>query len=273
MEFFLGTHHPDWLGKTDVPLFVSRRALHKRKTFPRALGRWALDSGGFTELSLHGKWTVPTKRYVEEVRRFRDSVGQLAWASPCDWMCEPEMLRRTGKTVAEHQRLTVDNLLELRSLAPDLPFIPVLQGWTRGDYYDCVDLYEKAGIDLCSEPIVGIGTVCRRQNTLMAQTTIRMLSMDGIRLHGFGFKKQGLKACGDVLASADSMAWSSHGRREPPLPGHASRHKNCANCLEFALLWRSDLLEKLQSGRPYSDPQLSLYIEPQLTLALPGIVV
>jgi hypothetical protein len=34
--FYLGTHHPNWLRKTDVPLFISRRRLTGRKSLPRA---------------------------------------------------------------------------------------------------------------------------------------------------------------------------------------------------------------------------------------------
>lgn len=67
--FFLGTHHPNWLRKTDVPLFVSRRRLAGRTRLPRARGVWALDSGGFQELNLHGRWTVTPAHYVAEVRR------------------------------------------------------------------------------------------------------------------------------------------------------------------------------------------------------------
>jgi len=40
----------------------------------------------------------------------------------------------TGLSVAEHQAPTVANYLQLRDLALDLPFIPVLQGWTLADY-------------------------------------------------------------------------------------------------------------------------------------------
>ena len=128
MIFFLGIHEPAWMARTDVPLFVSRRRLVRRKTMPRARGRWALDSGGFTELSMHGRWTVPSAQYAAEVRRFRDEIGGLEWAAPQDWMCEPFITRKTGRTVAEHQRLTVANLLELRSIAPDLPWVHVGQG-------------------------------------------------------------------------------------------------------------------------------------------------
>ena len=51
MKFYLGTHQTGWLAKLDVPLFVSRRRLATLRKLPRAVGSWALDSGGFTELS------------------------------------------------------------------------------------------------------------------------------------------------------------------------------------------------------------------------------
>lgn len=56
-RFYLGTHRPAWLGQMDIPLFVSDHTLSQVKNLPRALGPWALDSGGFTELDMHGKWT------------------------------------------------------------------------------------------------------------------------------------------------------------------------------------------------------------------------
>jgi hypothetical protein len=38
----------------------------------------------------------------------------------------------------------------------------------------------------------------------------------------------------------DSMAWSLGARFNPPLRGHT--HKNCANCLEYALRWRAKVI-------------------------------
>jgi hypothetical protein len=162
-------------------------------------------------------------------------------------MCEADMLKRTGLSVAEHQRRTVENLLELRAVAPDLYFVPVLQGWTSGEYYDCVDAYQRAGINLFAEPVVGLGTVCRRQNTTSAALLVRGLVACGLRIHGFGFKATGLRAVGRLLESSDSLAWSYHARREPPLDAAcAAKHKNCANCHRFALLWRESLLGSLE---------------------------
>ena len=244
--FYLGTHKAHHLAIAGVPLFVSRRTLAPMKKLPRAAAPWALDSGGFTELSLHGRWTLGPREYVGLVRRFRDEIGNLAFAAPGDWMCEHEMVKRTGLSVPEHQRLTTENLVVLRSLAPELPIIPVLQGWTNGDYFDHVEAYARAGVDLTKEPLVGVGTVCRRQATISTSMLLTSLAYDGLKLHGFGLKKDGLRFSAGNLASADSMAWSFHARKRPPMDGHEGRHINCANCLEYALEWRGELLESLR---------------------------
>ena len=248
MDFYLGTHQPNWLTETWTgPLFVSRNRLTRyRRSFPFATDRWALDSGGFTELAKYGKWTTHPKRYVIDVRRYRDEIGRMDWAAPQDWMCEPFMVAKTGLSVREHQRRTLDNYLELRTLDASLPFIPVLQGWTRDDYLRHVDDYQAAGIDLDAEGRVGLGSVCRRQSTDEIGEIVA--SLDGLRLHGFGVKGDGIRRYGWMLASADSMAWSYSGRQVRPCPqrGVAS----CANCRHFAAGWRDDVLRAMSERRP-----------------------
>lgn len=258
MRFLLGTHRPQWLFEErfrDVPLFVSRRTLAPLRTLHRATTSWALDSGGFTELSLFGEWKTPLKQYVEEVRRIHREVGRLAWAAPQDWMCEPIITKKTGLTVAQHQRRTVQNFLDLRAAAPELPFAPVLQGWTLTDYWRCEEMYAAAGVDLLKEKIVGVGTVCRRQGTAEAERIMRTLASSGLRLHGFGFKTRGLVRAADAMASADSLAWSFSARMEEALPGHDRPgpgrplgHKQCSNCGVYALLWRKKLLTMLRQA-------------------------
>ncbi len=95
MTFLLGTHHPNWLATSHIPLFVSDRRLRTYKHLPRAAVPWALDSGAFTELATHGDWSHgPTpKEYVDRVRRYQREIGGLLWAAPQDWMCEPEIVR------------------------------------------------------------------------------------------------------------------------------------------------------------------------------------
>jgi hypothetical protein len=90
-------------------------------------------------------------------------------------MCEPAVISGgrfgglrfagTGLSVAEHQARTVANYLQLRTLVPDLPFIPVLQGWDRPTTCGVCELYTAAGVDLTAAPLVGLGSVCRRQST------------------------------------------------------------------------------------------------------------
>jgi hypothetical protein len=244
--FFLGTHKPIWLERTDVPLFVSRSTLRDRKTLPRARGRWALDSGAFSELdNPPHDWTITTAEYAAEVRRYSDEIGNLAWASPQDFMCEPEILAKTGRTLDEHLRLTVRNFLEVRQVAPDLPIIPVLQGWQVDDYLRCAELYQQAGVELADEPLVGLGTVCRRQATKPAETIVRTLAAQGFRLHGFGVKMTGLERFWDALASSDSTAWSYNARRQKAKCDRSGRLASCQNHLHYALEWRDRVMPLL----------------------------
>jgi hypothetical protein len=245
-QFYLGVGEPRWLERSSVPMFVSYTRFERvKRSRPRAIGPWALDSSGFTQLHLHGAWTFTPRDYAVDVEDLCAEVGNLQWAAPMDWMCEASVVAKTGKSVPEHQRLTIENYLELRSLKPDLPFVPVLQGWDLADYLRHVEMYDRAGVDLRRERRVGIGTVCRRQGTKDAEVIIQMLATTGIPLHGFGFKLQGLERVAHYLKSADSMAWSFSARREDgALSG--CKHRRCANCLRYALLWREQVLGMLR---------------------------
>lgn len=246
MEFFLGTCNPEDLAKTSVPLFVSRRRLARLKTLPVPAGSWALDSGAFTELWKFGAWTVPAMQYSTEVRGYAQRMGGLRWAAIQDWMCEPIIIKGgtvrghtvpgTRFSVEEHQRRTVGSYRLLNQLAPDLPWCPVIQGFTNEEYWRCVKLYESEGVDLRVFPVVGLGSVCRRQDTAMVEELIKELHDYGINLHGFGFKIEGIRRCAKWLTSADSMAWSYDARRGKPLAG--CKHLKCSNCLKYALDWR-----------------------------------
>jgi hypothetical protein len=220
---------------------VSHRTLSVRKTLPRASAPWILDSGGFSELSLYGAWQTTPKAYVTSVRRYADEIGQLAWAASQDWMCEPWILKKTGQDLAEHQYHSVVSYLELRLRAPELPWAPVLQGWEASDYLRHADMYEQAGVSLDRLPIVGIGSVCRRQSTRGAVDVLVALSAAGIRLHGFGLKTTALRSLDAFLASSDSMAWSYEAMKKRTRCGEPLAA--CANHLHYALEWRDRVLQ------------------------------
>ena len=251
VRFHLGVHQPAWLERLACPLFVSNRRLMKYKTLPRAIGPWALDSGAFSEIDLYGRWQTTPAQYAAAVNRYHDEIGGLEWCSPMDWVCEPWMMAKTGLGAQEHLRRTVDSVVELRSMGLKARVIPVLQGWTKGQYVKCAEMYADAGIDLLAEPLVGVGSMCRRQNHLWASWILEDLARLGgrgtplMRLHAFGFKTQGLLLASASISSADSMAWSSAGRYEP---GCSPTHKSEANCIRFATWWRSNLLDRLKEA-------------------------
>ncbi len=213
---------------------------------------------------MYGRWTLTAIDYAKSINRYVDIYSdRLQFVAPQDWMCEPIVIHGgkasrgvvfhgTGLTVEEHQRRTVSNFIELRGILGDI-VIPVLQGWEVSDYFRCCEMYYDAGINLRNERTVGVGTVCRRQSTRDATDIMHKLSLEGMNLHGFGFKKGGLLNCKELLFSADSAAWSDAGRRRISLPGHNNPgpgrprgHKNCANCAEWAIMWREEMLSSIE---------------------------
>lgn len=237
--FYLGTHHASDLARSPDPLFLSRRAMvlepasksstpddwpqmdRQRKTLPRALAPWAIDSAGFTELHQFGCHHVPARQYAAEVCRYAHEVGNLQFAAVQDWMCEPSVLAITKQDIDTHQRRTIESYMELLEIAPGLPWAPVLQGFYPGDHERHLALYYRQGIDLRCAPIVGVGSVCRRQGMVEADQIVRDLSAMDLRLHIFGYKFSGLPNTLRWVKSADSMAWSLTARKQGiQMPGH-----------------------------------------------------
>jgi hypothetical protein len=281
LRFYLGTGAPHWLGLpefADVPLCVSRVRLEGRRRMPRGVGRWLLDSGAFTELQRFGRWTVSVEEYVDCVRRIIDGVGVMPDAvAPTDFMCEPDVIlgRRDvpvgssrwyhgtrelrglsdgdpetdlDRAVYIHQQRTVLSFVRLLELAPDLPWMPVLQGWSPESYGRCRDWYRLLGVDLAAFPMVGVGSVCRRQATAEIAQIAAPFAEENLPLHGFGLKKAGLVRYSALFASADSQAWSMNAMHKPRLRECTHPALSCQNCPTYALRWREELLERIACG-------------------------
>jgi hypothetical protein len=164
-------------------------------------------------------------------------------------VCEPAMLARTGLTVRRHIELTVANYLDLLSIDDGLPVIPVVQGWAPADYAYCVALYQRRGVDLARLPLVGVGSVCRRQDTATAGQIVDVLWQLGVRrLHTYGVKTLGLRRFADRIDSSESLAWSRAARYQPRLPGCTHRG-HCGNCPRWALRWRQRVLNTVAEQR------------------------
>jgi hypothetical protein len=230
MKFYIGLHHP-----ADARFFpracVSIRTVHRRSK-PIDCADILLDSGAFTELNLHGRYRTQPEEYAVELWRLhKEGVLKIGAAVAQDYMCEPFILKKTGLTVAEHQRLTIDRYDRLLPHAPPFHIMPVLQGYTPAEYVSHIRQY---GRRLVPGMWVGVGSVCKRNSN--PQQIVDVLSAihtarPDLRLHGFGIKKTALKnpLIHWLLHSADSMAWSFHARkngRDANGPGEAMRFAN-----------------------------------------------
>ncbi len=212
MRFFVGLHMPNVAGNFESS-FISVNRLRDRKSF-FPVKDWIMDSGAFSTILKHGHYPDSPKVYADHIRRFKD-CGNLLAAVAQDYMCEADMLARTGLTVADHQRLTIERYDALLAEDTGVYIMPVLQGYSPSEYLSHIRQY---GDRLKPGMWVGVGSVCKRNGNPFAiwrvLDTIKDARPD-LRLHGFGLKKTSLKSpiIRDLLYSADSMAWSFAARR------------------------------------------------------------
>ena len=145
-EFYLGAHRLNWCweGAAAGPLFVNLHLVLPRKgPMLPATADIGLDSGGFDEVARHGGWRWNAAEHARLVTRTCLELGRVRFAAIQDWLCTPPALRRTGLSVVEHQTRTLTSYLELCSLAPAVPWCPVLQGAEPDDYRRHRDAYER----------------------------------------------------------------------------------------------------------------------------------
>lgn len=176
---------------------------------------WIMDSGAFTEISTHGHYRSSVAEYARQINRWAFPGSGLIAAVAQDWMCEPHIIRRTGLSVEEHQRLTIERYDALLPLVRGVYVIPVLQGYAVSDYLRHLEMY---GDRLARSAYVGVGSVCKRNTEIGSVEAILTAIKDArpdLRLHGFGLKLTALSssAVRSLLESADSMAWSFHARK------------------------------------------------------------
>ena len=214
MRFFVGLHQPSD-AKRFERAFISVNRLRTRKAPIRA-SQWIMDSGAFTEIAARGHYRSSVAEYAEEIRRWSTDPGLIA-AVAQDFMCEPFITAKTGLTIADHQRLTIERYDAL--LAEDCGgtyVMPVLQGYDAADYVSHIAQY---GDRLAPGQWVGVGSICKR-NTNVATIEIVLRAIKecrpDLRLHAFGVKLTALRSgvVRDLLETADSMAWSYSARKQ-----------------------------------------------------------
>jgi hypothetical protein len=217
MRFFTGLHQPSDARHFDAAFVSVARLRTRRSDF--VVADWIMDSGAFSEVSTHGSYRHDVSEYADQIRRW-STCGNLLAAVAQDWMCEPWIVKRTGLTVAEHQRLTIERYDALLAEATGVLIMPVLQGYTPEDYVRHLELY---GSRLSRGMWVGVGSICKRNGDPRAVAAVLHAikqQRPDLHLHGFGLKTQALAhpLVRSLLHTADSMAWSFAARRERRSP-------------------------------------------------------
>lgn len=215
VKFFIGLHQPADARHFDCACISVRRLWGRLK--PVECDEVLVDSGAFTEINLHHGYRSSVAEYAAELRRLHDlGVVRIAAAVAQDYMCEPFMLAKTGLTIADHQRLTIERYDALVAERLPFPIMPVLQGYAPADYARHVRAYgDRLGFGMW----VGVGSVCKRngapEQVVAVLAAIHAVRPD-LRLHGFGVKQTALTHPGvrALLYSVDSMAWSFAARKQ-----------------------------------------------------------
>jgi hypothetical protein len=217
MRFYIGLHQPSDARHFDHA-FISINRIRDRKG-PFEVRDWIMDSGAFTEIATHGHYRHGVEAYAAQIARWKGN-GNLIAAVAQDYMCEPFIVAKTGLSVPEHQRLTIERYDALLACDAGAYIMPVLQGFQPADYAAHVRAY---GDRLAVGAYVGVGSVCKRNGKpaaiLAVLDAIKAVRPD-LLLHGFGLKTTALTCApiADLLFSADSMAWSFAARKEGRSP-------------------------------------------------------
>src|SRR5436853_7177742 len=106
---------------------ISVNRLRNRKS-DFSVNAWMLDSGAFTELARFGHYRNSVQEYADCIKRWK-TCGELLTAVSQDYPCELPMREKTGLTVADHQRLTIERYDELLQCDTGVYILPVLQGY------------------------------------------------------------------------------------------------------------------------------------------------
>lgn len=214
VRFFIGLHQPSD-AKNFATAMVSVNRL-KDRVSPFEVGDWMMDSGAFTTILTHGGYPEGVEVYAAHIRRWANN-GNLLCAVAQDYMCEPFMVAKTGLSVEEHQRLTIERYdALLRCDTGGVYIMPVLQGYTPADYVRHLEMY---GNRLAQGAWVGVGSVCKRNGDARAIEAVLCAikaRRPDLRLHGFGLKTTALRSglVRSCLDTADSMAWSFAARKQ-----------------------------------------------------------
>jgi len=190
-----------------------------------------VDCGGFSSSLIAGGYRTSDEDYLKFVQRVHADVFALR-----DYPCEPSILQKWHRTVAEHIEMTVEHHIRLLERCSDVEAEPVavIQGWKVEDYLDCIDRFREQGLIL---KYMGIGSICRRgsQKEIRRIVTVIRGELGDVKLHGFGISLNALryKDVWNSLYSADSGAWDFASRWKCLRHGLSKREASESELVSF----------------------------------------
>jgi hypothetical protein len=170
-----------------------------------------LDSGGFSFLNRFGDYPFGVDTFVDWYQMMMDANNKkISFISTPDYPCEEE-ITRTCKLKTNYERIiaTVDKAVECYDKHPDVPWMPVIQGYEPSEYEMCLSLYRCKGI---KPKKFAVGSMCRRTNIKKIEYHIKNLIEYGLKeeIHIFGLCIRGMKSkyLFDNVDSCDSVAYT-----------------------------------------------------------------
>lgn len=214
MIFFPGIHQPGDARHFRVACVSLNRLDNRRK--PLGCRRVLLDSGAFTKVNRFGGYPEAPEDHARRLYDLHCSGAVRILAAVAeDYMCEPVVTAKTGLTIPEHQRLTIERYDRLvaeltRLFGGPIPFhvMPVLQGQSARDYLGHLAMY---GARLRSRMWVGVGSVCKRQGKVaVIEDLLEAIkgARPDLRLHGFWREADG---AAEPQGSAAAVQRRQHG--------------------------------------------------------------
>lgn len=212
MQMYIGLHQPSDARHFERCCIHIDRLQGRKK--PLGCQELLLDSRAFNELRLYGAYRYGPEEYANRVQATMQLCPTIIPVTQ-DYMCEPFILSKTGLTIDDHQRLTIERYDHIKAALGDVLLLPVLQGYHPSDYVNHIHRYAHR---LSYGSWVGVGSVCKRNGNIYAIESVLFAIKEerpDLLLHGFGLKTTALTSSlvRSLLYSADSMAWSYNARR------------------------------------------------------------
>ena len=144
------------IGGGHVPyIMISAATLWNPKMYkfrnyrPPSYDGFFLDSAGFTVQARWGKYPFTLEQYVDLAARLN-----VDHAATLDYPCEPKVNREVHATNEDRIRETVMNADRALRTYRLIPWVPVIQGYTAGEYHDCIGMLEAVG---AVRPFMAVG--------------------------------------------------------------------------------------------------------------------